>query len=622
MKYIPNEIRDEILARNNIDNVIQEFLPLERHGRNFRAICPFHNDSNPSLSIDINKQIYKCFVCLEGGNAIKFIMKYKNISYVDALKHLALKANMDFDFTPYSQNNFNSYNEEDLKTLELLEQVNAYYLLEAQICSNDSLVKKYFQKRNLDLSTRQLFSIGYAPNEGLSENLLKKDLLLLNNAGLINPENHHPFFNNRITFAIKNHNNEVVGFSARIFDDFNGPKYINSPESKFFKKNSILYNYAQAKEEIESKKQIVITEGFFDVIALHKANIKNAVCLMGTALTENHLPLLKNKEIILFLDGDTPGIIASLKSFLFLSMHKISTKIVINNTRKDPDEIYNSLGPNTLQKMLSEAILGIEFVYKNLIEKYNLILEQSNLEKIINFEKDFSKYLVFQNQSIQNFYIEKIKNKFNYEIKIEKHDLKDEIIKHDVVDESVTVSNNMSYKTIQPKIAKKNRDVLDSLKWSKWLLLVLVNCPELIPNFKSILKDKEKEIQLKVDNNLAKWSQIIIDTKFDDQYSLGQFKDLKLKINSLYENIINNKLFKQKFLDANENKILDFQDLIKKVALETSKIFIEEANSFKNEFLYNNGAVSQLGKKYFENVRETIQIRRNDGKNQNNRKRK
>ncbi|WP_406616125.1 DNA primase [Mycoplasmopsis hyopharyngis] len=611
-KYLPNEIIQQIIHENKIEKIISEFLPIQKFGRNFRAICPFHSDTNPSLSIDVNKQIFKCFVCSTGGNVISFVSKYKKYSFLDSIKFLSEKINLDIDFTEYDNPANNKYNEEQLSTLEILDKINSYFIFQFEILPLDDQVRAYFKKREIDFEIIRTFNIGYAPENGVPDSFIKNygnEKLL--NAGLLN-EHFYPFFKNRMTFAIKNEFDEIVGFSARTLND-EKPKYINSPESVFFKKNSLLYNYSLAKEYINEKKQIIITEGFFDVIALWKANIKNVVCLMGTALTENHLHLLKNNEVILFLDGDLPGIQAALRSFIFLSKNKIRTKIVKNSTRLDPDEIRKNNGDKVLQEYINNSVLGIDFVYQYLIDLYELNINK-DYNKIFSFQEDFAKYIVLENKRVQEYFVEDFNKKFNYRLDFGKTAPSNENI------------NNLhleKYPSVEPKqeskyIAKKydnffqKRDY-DPTNWVKWLLLVLINCPELISDYRQL--KQEKEIMLKIDNDYYNYSNIILNNDPEGK----EFLNLKDKLNNLFNDIIKSNSFASVISKKNAYLKQDFKEIFIKAKKQCDDLFSEEIKkTAENNFI--NDASDDIAKPFFNEARSVANDRRNDERRERTKK--
>ncbi|WP_334687518.1 DNA primase [Mycoplasmopsis cynos] len=297
------KINEEILNSIDIVNLISSYISLTKKGNNYIGLCPFHQDTTPSFTISPIKKIYKCFSCSESGNAITFVKKYLNKNYYQSLEFLAKELNLNYDFSAFLNSHLPQMTDEELEITEALNVVNAFYKI--QIFKN-SKAQEYLASRNLlDDELRKKFDIDYAPENELIEYFSQNtelDKKILFQAGLIN-DNFKEIFKNRITFGIRNSYN-IVGFSARVLNNQQKPKYLNSPETKLFNKSQILYNFFNAKEHIEKNKEVIIVEGFMDVIALDKVGIYNSVALMGAALTLEHLQLIKKYQIALFLDND------------------------------------------------------------------------------------------------------------------------------------------------------------------------------------------------------------------------------------------------------------------------------------------------------------------------------
>lgn len=410
------QIHDDIIGKIDIVNELAKHITLTRKGQSYVSLCPFHDDSNPSMNISSHKQIFKCFVCGEGGDVVKFVSKFKKITYTDALKYLLNSYNISYDQNTFYDAN-SKYNETDLAIFDLLERVNSLFKLEFNKLKNSKL-NDFYTSRKLTPQLINDFDIGYADPlvfEKIFSDEINQNKLLFIRAGLINTNTDTFIFKNRVTFAIRNNDGKIVGFSARSIDKNEKPKYINSSESKLFQKSQILYNYYLAKNNIKDN-TLIICEGFFDVIALYKANFKNSVALMGTALTNKHLPFLKDKKIVLFLDGDEAGQSASIKSAQFLLANNINVNIVNNKTKMDPDEILNQLGPNKINELINQSVDSLDFIFNTLIIRHNVSSgEQNNLTNISKFIHEFSEYIKFAPTNVQEFYINKIKEKFKYD---------------------------------------------------------------------------------------------------------------------------------------------------------------------------------------------------------------
>ena len=357
-----NEIRGSV----DIVDVIGQYLPLTKQGRNYKAICPFHNDTNPSLSISPDKQIYKCFVCDSGGNVFTFLQNHLKISYIEAVKKVAEIGRIDLSeyhletkVTPIKKEYVDLYsmNEEACKMY-------SYYL-------NTKLgleAKSYLNHRHFTDDLIEKFSIGYAPLEPVLYQSFKQrgynEIAMINSGLVIESKNHYDRFNDRIMFPLHDSEGRIVGFSGRIYKmTQTDSKYMNSPESDIFIKGKMLYNYHRCKEAVRKEGFVYLLEGFMDVIAMYKAGIENAVAIMGTALTRDHIQLLRRmtNTVHICLDGDRAGQVAASKAASMLLQANMNVKIILLPDNHDPDEIYEEHGKNGLIELLKKTLSPIEF---------------------------------------------------------------------------------------------------------------------------------------------------------------------------------------------------------------------------------------------------------------------
>ncbi|WP_322949547.1 DNA primase [Mycoplasmopsis cynos] len=410
------KINEEILNSIDIVNLISSYISLTKKGNNYIGLCPFHQDTTPSFTISPIKKIYKCFSCSESGNAITFVKKYLNKNYYQSLEFLAKELNLNYDFSAFLNSHLPQMTDEELEITEALNVVNAFYKI--QIFKN-SKAQEYLASRNLlDDELRKKFDIGYAPENELIEYFSQNtelDKKILFQAGLIN-DNFKELFKNRITFGIRNSYGNIVGFSARVLNNQQKPKYLNSPETKLFNKSQILYNFFNAKEHIEKNKEVIIVEGFMDVIALDKVGIYNSVALMGTALTIEHLQLIKKYQIALFLDNDEAGIQATLKSIKTLLKNKIyDVFVIVNPYDKDPDEILNNEGKESLLWIFNQKTSCIDFLYQTLVKSHNLN-NNYNYSTLSSFINEVLDYYIYLNNDQKNYIENKIKIEFNFDL--------------------------------------------------------------------------------------------------------------------------------------------------------------------------------------------------------------
>lgn len=359
---------EEILKRSDIVDVISSYINVTKKGRNYVAICPFHDDKNPSMMISKEKQIFKCFVCGTGGNAITFIQKYENISFDNAVRKLA-------EIIGFSDERLSAKNEEikrdevKEKYYKTLATLTKFYQISLQAKEGEAGLN-YLTTRHIDAETLKYFSIGYCPsNQFLSMQFMQangyslKDLEILGVAGHSNGQ-YIDKNAGRVIFPLQDSNGHYIGYSARRIVNSDDAKYVNSPETPVFQKGSVLYNYHNAYKTARLDNYCYVLEGFMDVIALHRAGIMSAVALMGTALTPTQIKLLKrlNVEIRLCLDSDNAGQMATLKAIELLDKANIKYRIVRRSTGpKDADEILEKYGKEKLVKWLNILIDKVQF---------------------------------------------------------------------------------------------------------------------------------------------------------------------------------------------------------------------------------------------------------------------
>ena len=376
----------EIRKSVNIVDIISDYIPIEQKGRNYFAICPFHDDHNPSMSISPEKQIYTCFVCGAHGNVFNFIMDYENVSFYEAVKIVANKSNIELNIDDYNQNIEKRNDNNNL--YEIYDFAFKYY-------QNNLLTKDgkealdYLYKRDFTDEIIKEFGIGLSTKNKLTKVLLNKgykneDLL---NSGISSfNDNVYDTFIDRIMFPLWDLDGKVVGFSGRIYKTNDSSKYVNSKESDIFKKGKLLYNYHRAKQFARRKKSVIIVEGFMDVIALYKVGIYNVVASMGTAITKEQARLLKklSTNIILCFDGDTAGNKATLSCSNELTDIGIYPKIIRLPSPLDPDEFLSKYGKEKFDEYLENPKSLLD--YK--IDYYRSITNFNNSEEISNYIKN------------------------------------------------------------------------------------------------------------------------------------------------------------------------------------------------------------------------------------------
>ncbi len=361
---------EEVKTRIDIVDVIGNYIELKKSGANFKANCPFHGENTPSFVISPSKQIYKCFGCGVGGDAIKFVMEYEKLTYPESIEKLADQFGIHLQ---YSDNHQDSFHDK-----KILENYNLF--LRKQLDYNAE-AKKYLLSRGLHESSIEKFELGYAPQSNLSLDFLRQNSVPLNEAldlGLVaNGDNNRVYarFTNRIMFPIFTPAGKIVGFGGRIITQRTDiGKYINSPQGKLFDKSTLLYGYHKAKTSIMQKGEVIVVEGNLDVIMLHQAGFANSVATLGTALTDKHVPILVrgNPKIILAYDGDQAGINAAFKAAYMLSQRGLQGGVVIFAQNMDPADMIKNKLLDEINQLFHKPKPLIEFCLEHISSHYNL----------------------------------------------------------------------------------------------------------------------------------------------------------------------------------------------------------------------------------------------------------
>ncbi|MEG1313057.1 MAG: DNA primase [Bacilli bacterium] len=373
-----HDVIDQIRRSVDIVEVISDYLPLVSKGKNYFGVCPFHDDTNPSMSVSRDKQIYKCFSCGASGNVYNFLMDYEHISFKEALAILSDKTGIKLEGIKIKSDN--KY--DDL--YKLYDLTNKFY--QNNLSSN--LGKKalsYLESRKITLDLIKEFEIGLSLGDnGLTKLLTSKKTSIeqLETIGLSN--NGYDTFNSRITFPLKDISNHIVGFSGRIYDDSSQNKYLNTKETIIFKKGLMLYNYSNSKEYIRTTKNVIVMEGFMDVIRAFSVDIKNTIALMGTAMTKEQASLIKRlaNNVILCFDGDNAGMHATSVNADILDKLGCNVKIVELFDSYDPDTFIIEKGQEAFASLIKNAINYQDYKIKVLKQGKNLTSIEEKTEYI------------------------------------------------------------------------------------------------------------------------------------------------------------------------------------------------------------------------------------------------
>ncbi len=395
MALIPQEEITALRQCVDIVEVISSYIPLDHKGKNYFGVCPFHADHSPSMSVSKEKQIYKCFSCGAAGNVFTFVQNYENVSFAQAVEIIAQKVGFHLS-TPIKS----IQNEKYSHYYEIME-VSSKYFTNNLKTEQGKAALEYLAKRFLDNNAIKEFNIGLAlKNKDLlyqilkSKNYQEKDL---ENLGLIN--NHEQItdvFINRVMFPLHDPNGNIIGFSGRLYDNSEGPKYLNTRETIIFKKGQMLFNYHRAKNSIQNNKSIILVEGYMDAIRLYLNGVKNVVAIMGTSLTSDQIKLIQKLhcKVILCLDSDEPGQKATYEIGNILKNQNFEVEVIRLTGNKDPDEYIINQGIDAFKKNLNSPIKFLDFTInylkqnKNLNETVDLANYVNDVLKDLSKEKD------------------------------------------------------------------------------------------------------------------------------------------------------------------------------------------------------------------------------------------
>lgn len=474
MRY-SDELLDEIKSKNDIVDIVSQYVVLKRSGRNYMGLCPFHKEKSGSFCVSPDKQIFHCFGCGVGGNVFHFISKIENLSFKESIEFLANRAAIELP---------TSYSEEDDKLYKLKQRVYEVNKCAAEFYHQNLYkptakpAQDYVKKRRLDNKTLKSFMIGYSgrfnelyielKQKGFSEEeILASCLVNKNQDGRFIDR-----FRNRLMFPIMDARQRVIAFGGRVLDD-SKPKYINSPEDIVYSKGRHLFAYNLAKKD--NPKSIIIVEGYMDAVSLHQRGITNAVASLGTALTEAQGRLLRRscEKVIIGYDADGAGQAATLRGLEILQNLGCDIRILQIEGAKDPDEFVVKYGPERFQKYVENAISLVEFKVKMLKKELNL----DNVNDKIKFLNEVAKIITkVQNSMEREVYIDKI----SHEYKVSKEAIYAEVNKILYAknrSEQIIEKKTVPLKTVTANIEEKNVGE-KTQKREKLLIYLLVNYPD------------------------------------------------------------------------------------------------------------------------------------------------
>ncbi len=489
--YYPEELVEEIRQKNDIVDIISGYVGLQKRGSNYICCCPFHSEKTPSFSVNRSRQIYKCFGCGEGGNVVTFVMKHENYTFPEAIKYLAEKAGVALPEVEYSEEAKKRESRRQ-RLLEVNKEAAKFYFYQLR-SERGVKAKEYLDRRQLSDEVRKNFGLGYAPIRGeeLIVYLKSKGFTedLIRDVGLAKMDERRGTttqFWNRVMFPIQDINHRVIGFGGRIMGDTDGgPKYLNSPETEIFDKSRNLYgmNYARTART----GNIILCEGYMDVISMHQAGFTQAVASLGTAFTPGQANLIKKymKDVLLAYDSDGAGVKAALRAIRILKDAGLSGKIIDMSPYKDPDEFMKNLGKEAFQDRIDHAENSFMFEIRMLERDYNM----NDPEEKTNFHNQIARKLCeFAEDVERENYITAVADKY-----------------HIGFDNLRKLVVNMAAKTggyavvpERPKsgIQSKNTPEENTKKAQRLLLTWITDYPQLYPKIKQYISPADFTIEL------------------------------------------------------------------------------------------------------------------------------
>ena len=472
MRY-SDDIIEEVRQKNDIVDVVSQYVKLTRKGSSYFGLCPFHNEKTPSFSVTPGKQMYYCFGCGAGGNVFNFIMEYENYTFGEALKHLAERAGVELPQIEYSRE-VQEKARQKAELLEINKQAAQYFYYQLRT-EKGQQGYQYLAGRGLSEETMRKFGLGYSDkfSDGLYRYLKSKGYQdeRLRESGLFNVDERHGMYDkfwNRVIFPIMDVNNRVIGFGGRVMGD-GKPKYLNSPETKIFDKSRNLYGLNIARTT--RKKYLILCEGYMDVISMHQAGFTNAVASLGTALTSGHASLLKRytQEVLLLYDSDEAGVRAALRGIPILREAGVNSRVVNLRPYKDPDEFIKNMGSEAFEERLNQA--SDSFLFRVSIAESEFPMNEPQGQNRF-FERCAQMLLELKDELERNLYIEAIVKKYRGQYGVSVEDLRKRV-------NTLALKGTPAENRIQPRNGTKEKKKRDSAsdQAQKLMLTWLVTYP-------------------------------------------------------------------------------------------------------------------------------------------------
>ena len=473
--YIPEEKISDILNTADIVDVISESVILKKSGSNFFGLCPFHSEKTPSFSVNPTKQIFYCFGCSAGGNVLSYTMKYHGITFPEAAKMLAHKYQITIETKAISPAKRNQLNLKE-GLLRLNKTVMGVYSDGLKNSKQGENARQYLQKRGISDEIIQTFKLGFSQDSwDAVVKVLKKQKIsrrVAVQSGLIlekkSNDGYYDRFRNRIMFPIFDVNMQVAGFGGRVMDDAM-PKYMNSPETPVYTKSRILYGLHAAKQFCRQAGFVYIVEGYFDFLSLYQHGIKNTVASLGTALTSDHVRMLKGyaSRMVLVFDSDAAGINAAKRSIEIFMKEGVDTKILVLPEGNDPDSYMVKHGQDAFNDLASSAKTVMQFLLQVAIDTHGL-----SVEGRIRILEEMKPHLsLIRDSALRSLYVKELAETLNVDEKAVLEKVREQYLKQDT-----RTSYLMNEKQDQEKLASDRRE--------EQLISMMLNYSEIIDEIK------------------------------------------------------------------------------------------------------------------------------------------
>lgn len=556
MERISEEKLNEIRNAADIVNIISDYVPLKMQGKNYFGVCPFHDDHSPSMSVSPERQLYKCFVCNNGGNVFHFVQNYENISFIEAVKKVADKVGIPLNIGNVSKVD-NKYK------LEYSIMDYASKIFQNNLNSKEGIkAKEYLNNRSINDNIIKDFNIGLSLDDKkyLYNVLTKKyEINKLDELGLITKDGIDGYdkFINRIMIPITDIYNNVVGFTGRIYNnEEDTAKYINTKETVIYKKGNILFNYYNAKEYIRNEKCAILVEGNMDAIRMYSEGVKNVIALMGTAITKEQINILKKLRvpIILMFDNDDAGELATITNGDLLASDGIECKVVRLSNAKDPDEYIVKYGCDKFKETIKHATNYLDYKLDYLKNNRNL----DKTEDLVKYVKDVIKMLDNKDNLTKEITLKKLSEEYNIDL--------------DILKKEISLDSEKKAPEIKP-IIKARKTKYE--RYSENILYYLMSDKKYLVIFNKqlgFLKTKEeRELVSEIEHYIKKYGKI----NFADFISYAENLDnIKNIVNTINKSDIrfDEELNEDIFLEyINGIKRLNDKDNVKRIKEEQKK---------------------------------------------------